>query len=584
MANIKLAAIDIAMLVGYFVLVLFVGFWLRKRASKNLEEYFLGGKTLPWWALGISSAAGSFDISGTMWVVSLFYIFGMKTWWILSSFAFFIGAFLMSYMGRWLRRTNVMTAAELLKARFGHDKGGVFARTIYASIAVIFLIFMVAIAFKGTGKFAATFLPFTPTQCALGLFIITTTYVVVGGFTSVVFTDVMQGVILAISSIIVGVIAFTSVDTEILHANFATSLIPEWRMPELVGTMHEGYEMFGILSIVWLMSGILMATGAAGGGGFAEQRYFASPNSTHASKTGFGHAFFYVFRYIMIASITFLAISGLVSLDDPERILPTILRDILPMGIRGFVIAGFVAAFMSTFSTIVNVGASMIVRDLIQPFSPKTSQKTLVLYSYISSIGIVVIGIIIGFNAESINQIWAWLIVGLNGSYLIPNILRWFWWRLNAWGYAIGALSGMLLSLIVVIRPETPIYIYAPAINIVTLIGCVAGSLLTKSTDKNILLEFYRNVKPKGFWKPIRIASGLTNEELNKNLDKTSIILTNVVVGSIAILVFYLTFMFLIGHWYLYSLISLIIAVVAFRILYSTWYKKLVFEQLEENN
>ena len=579
MANIKLSAVDIGILIAYFIMVISVGIWFRKRASKNIEEYFLGGKTLPWWALGMSSAAGSFDISGTMWVVSLFYIFGMKAWWIIASFAFFIGAFLMSYLGRWLRKTNVMTAAELLKARFGKDKGGVFARTTFAVIAVIFLIFMIAIAFKGTGKFAATFLPFSPTQCAIGLFIITTIYVVIGGFTSVVFTDVMQGVILAISSIIVGIIAFNNVDPVILHANFSTSLLPEWQMPELKGTMHEGYEMFGILSFLWLMSGILMATGSAGGGGFAEQRYFASPNTIQASKTGFGHAFFYVFRYIMIASITFLAISGLVSIDDPERILPTILRDILPGGIRGFVIAGFVGAFMSTFSTIVNVGASMIVRDLIQPFRPKSSQKTLVIYSYIASVSIVALGILIGFHAESINQIWAWLIVGLNGSYLIPNILRWFWWRLNSWGYAIGALSGMLLSLIVIVKPDTPIYVYAPAITIVTLITSIVGSLLTKPTEKNVLLKFYRDVRPKGFWKPIRNDSGLTKEELNFNLNKTSIILINVIVGSISILVFYLTFMFLVGHWYLYFTISLIITIIGGSILYSTWYKKLKYEQ-----
>ncbi len=579
MGNIKLAAVDIGILVVYFVMVLSVGVWFRKKASKNIEEYFLGGKTLPWWALGMSSAAGSFDISGTMWVVSLFYIFGMKAWWIIASFAFFIGAFLMSYLGRWLRKTNVMTAAELLKARFGKDKGGVFARTTFAVIAVIFLIFMIAIAFKGTGKFAATFLPFTPTQCAIGLFVVTTLYVVIGGFTSVVITDVMQGVILAISSIIVAIIAFNNVDPATLHANFSTSLLPEWQMPKLIGTMHEGYEMFGILSLVWLMSGIFMATGSAGGGGFAEQRYFASPNTKQASKTGFGHAFFYVFRYIMIASITYLAVSGLVSIDDPERILPTILRDYLPLGIRGFVLAGFVGAFMSTFSTIVNVGASMIVRDLIQPFRAETSQKTLVIYGYIASVSIVALGILIGFHAESINQIWAWLVVGLNGSYLIPNILRWFWWRLNSWGYAIGALLGMIVSLIVVIRPETPIYVYAPVVNIVALLGCIVGSLLTEPTEENVLLKFYRDVKPKGFWKPIRIVSGLTKDELNFNLNKTSIILINVIVGSISILVFYLTFMFLIGHWYLYSLISLVITIVGASILYKTWYKKLAFEE-----
>ena len=579
MANIKLAAVDIGILVLYFVMVVGVGIWFRKRASKNIEEYFLGGKTLPWWALGMSSAAGSFDISGTMWVVSLFYVLGMKAWWLLASFAFFIGAFLMSYLGRWLRKTNVMTAAELLKARFGNDKGGVFARTTFAVIAVIFLVFMIAIAFKGTGKFASTFLPFTPTECAIGLFIVTTLYVVLGGFTSVVITDVMQGTILAVSSIIVGIIAFTSVDPTILHANFSASLLPDWQMPDLKGTMHEGYEMFGILSLVWIISGIFMATGSAGGGGFAEQRYFASPNTVQASKTGFGHAFFYVFRYIMIASITFLAINGLVNINDPERILPTILRDILPGGIRGFVIAGFVGAFMSTFSTIVNVGASMVVRDLIQPFTRNPSQKTLVFYSYLASVGIVALGILIGFHAESINQIWAWLVVGLNGSYLIPNILRWFWWRLNSWGYAIGALLGMIVSLIVVIRPETPIYVYAPAVNIVALLGCILGSLLTEPTDKNVLVKFYRDVKPKGYWEPIRIASGLTKAELNYNLNKTSIILINVIVGSVSILVFYLTFMFLIGHWYIYSLISFIITITGAAILYKTWYKKLAFEE-----
>lgn len=583
MSNIKLSEIDIGVLVIYFMVIIAVGIWNRKRASKNIETYFLGGKALPWWALGMSSAAGSFDISGTMWVVSIMFLFGMKSWWIFAMFAFFIGAFLMSYMGRWLRRTNVMTAAEVLKARFGQNRGGVVSRTAYAIMAVIFMIFMIGMAFQGTGKFAATFLPFTPTQCAIGLFLITTIYVVLGGFISVIFTDVIQGVILSICSIIMAVIAFNNINPEILHANFSTSLLPRWRMPELAGTMHESYEMFGILCVVWFMTGFLMSLGAAGGGGFAEQRYLASPNTEHAAKTGAAHAFFYTFKYVMIAAITFLAISNLTNAEDPERILPTVLRDIVPKGIRGFMIAGFLAAFMSTFSTVVNVGASMVVRDLVQPFRSKSSQKTLILYSYFASIGIVTFGIVIGLQASSIDQIWSWIVIGLNASFIIPNLLRWYWWRLNGWGYAIGSLSGLILSLVVLFRPETPRYIYGPAINIISLIGCIAGSLLTKPIDKNVLLEFFRKVKPKGFWKPIRLASGLTNEALNENLDKSSIIVLNVVVGSIAILVYYLTFIYLIGHWYLYSLVSFGIAVITTLILYNTWYKKLKFDQQEEN-
>ncbi len=154
-----LHSIDIAIIFTYLMLTVLIGFWISKRASKDLDSYFLGGKSLHWIALAMSGSVAMFDITGTMWIVSIIFVLGMKSMWHHWMWGFFMAAFFMSYMGKWVRRSNVITAAEWMENRFGNDTGGRLARTSYALMAIITLASFIGFAFQGIGKFASVYVP-----------------------------------------------------------------------------------------------------------------------------------------------------------------------------------------------------------------------------------------------------------------------------------------------------------------------------------------------------------------------------------------------------------------------------------------
>ncbi|HYD51910.1 MAG TPA: hypothetical protein VEA99_04760, partial [Gemmatimonadaceae bacterium] len=155
----KLPLLDLLIIAGYIVATIAVGFWVAKRASKSLRSYFLGGNEIPWYMLGVSNASGMFDISGTMWLVYLLFVYGLKSIWIPWLWPVFNQIFLMVFLSVWLRRSGVMTGAEWIKFRFGDGRGAHLAHIIVVVFAIFNVIGFLAYAFIGIGKFAATFLP-----------------------------------------------------------------------------------------------------------------------------------------------------------------------------------------------------------------------------------------------------------------------------------------------------------------------------------------------------------------------------------------------------------------------------------------
>jgi len=231
----------------------------------------------------------------------------------------------------------------------------------------------------------------------------------------------------------------------------------------------------------------------------------------------------------MTVGIALLALVGITGVTDSEKVMPIVLLQFLPAGIRGLVIAGLLAAFMSTFSSIVNSGAAFIVRDFWQPyFRPEATDKETVRVSHYASLFIVLVGLAIGFNATSIAQIWSWIMMALGAGVVVPNVLRWYWWRLNGWGYSIGTLGGIVLSLVALFFPELPMYVVFPLICLSSLIMSIFVSLKTAPVDKNRLINFYVSVRPFGLWKNIQQQSGLSNNELDSKSEKGWIAVVNV--------------------------------------------------------
>jgi len=569
--------IDSAIVIIYFISVIGLGFWYRKRASKNLESYFLGGKRIPWLALAMSGSVSNFDITGTMWIVSILFVLGMKSMWHHWMWGFLMGAFFMSYMGKWVRRSKVLTAAEWMKTRFGDDSAGRLARTAYASMAVLTLASFVGYAFQGIGKFASVYIPLEPNVLAVLIFAVTTLYVILGGLFSVVVTDVIQTVVLTVGSLIIAFIAWLKLTPEGLAKvpDGFTSLSVPWKLPELSGTDNAQFEFFGALVIVWIMKGLLMNAGGPAQM-YDFQRFLAARNERDAAKLGAAWSVFLIVRWALVMGIVLLALTGVSGVTDSEKVMPLVLKDFLPVGVRGIVVAGLLAAFMSTFSSTVNSGASFIVRDLWQPFKKKqVTERQAVFFSYLATVLLVLFGILIGFQSGSIAKIWSWMMMALGGGVIIPNVLRWYWWRMNGWGYALGTFGGILLSLVSLFYDTVPDYVVFPLIVTASLLLSVIGSLVTRPVDKNLLNEFYVSIRPFGRWKPVREDAGLTASERENKAEKAPRSVLNVVLGMIAIASGYLFPMYLVGHWYGRSLLCLGFSLAAVFTLKYTWYRHL---------
>jgi Na+/proline symporter len=313
------------------------------------------------------------------------------------------------------------------------------------------------------------------------------------------------------------------------------------------------------------------------------QLFLASRDPRDGAKVGAAWSFFLIVRWAMVTGIALLALVGMSSVEDPEQVMPLVLQKYLPVGLRGLVIAGLLAAFMSTFSATVNAAASFIVRDLIQPLiRDETPSGRMVLYSRISSLAVVIAGCTVGYQVDSIAQIWNWIMMALGSGVIIPNVLRWYWWRMNGWGYAAGTLTGIVLSLIPVAYPDWPIYYLFPVIVAASFVACVIGSYASAPVNDSILVSFYRNVRPFGLWKRIRQNSGLTTEELNASSESAARQIFNTLIGMVAVTGYYLFPMYLVGHWYWQAGSWLAAALVATAILAVTWYPYLPPAEEEE--
>jgi SSS family solute:Na+ symporter len=596
--------VDYGIILFYFTIVIGLGFWYQKRAAKNLKAYFLGGKNIHWLALAMSGSVSNFDITGTMWIISILYVLGMKSMWHHWMWGFLMGAFFLSYMGKWVRRSNVMTAAEWMNTRFGSDSGGKLARTAYALMAVLTLASFIGYAYQGIGKFASVYIPleslaqytsipwlqnilteYEPDVLAAAIISITTLYVVLGGLYSVVVTDVIQTIVLTLGSIFIAYIAWSNLTPELLSnlpENW-TSLSVPWRIEEFAGTDNATFEFFGALVIVWVLKGLLLNAGGPAQM-YDFQRFLAARDARDAAKVGAAWSVFLIVRWAMTVGIALLALTGVTGLTDSEKVMPVVLQEMLPIGIRGIVIAGLLAAFMSTFSSTVNSGASFIVRDIWQPyFCPQADEKKSVHFSYVATILLVLIGVAIGTKASSIAQIWSWIMMALGAGVVIPNVLRWYWWRMNGWGYALGTLGGMLLSLVVLFFPGAPVYYVFPSICAASLFVSIAASLATQPTGLDILVGFYKSVRPFGLWKPIVRKVELSAEELSIKSESVLLTILNVVLAMFAIAGLYLFPMYLVGHWYVDSMIWLVLAVAAILALKYTWYQFLPAADMNSN-
>ena len=574
--NVQLAPVDIVIIVAYMAVVVTLGLVMKRRAAKNIGSYFLGERSLPWWALAMSGSSSYFDITGTMWIVSLFVTIGLKGMWVQWIWGFVIPAFYMAFMGKWIRRSGVMTGSEWMETRFGSGRAGEAARGAYTLYAVLTITAFLAYGATGMGKFGSVYLPLNEHVCAALIIGITGAYVIVGGFHGVVLVEVFQTIVLTCGALLIAYLGFTRVTPEMVAAKVPPtwgSLMPGWDFAYLAG---GEYKLFGALLIIWVMKGLLLSLSGPEQL-YDFQRFLAAKNPKDASKLGALWGVIHTVRWPMAMALAVLGIVGLAGQGDPEKVLPSVIQAMMPVGLRGFVIAALLSGFLATFNSTVNGGASYVVKDIYHKYlNPGASQKTLIRASYVSSALLILAGIAIGFAAKSIDQMFTWIMGTLGAGVLMPNVLRWYWWRMNGWGYAAGAVSGMVLSLIQALVPafsKMPLYETFPPIVLLVLAITVIVTLMTEATDAETLTNFYRNVRPAGFWGPI--AGEMEPEARAEVAGTLRRDFLNVVLAMPWIAAMFLCPVYVILHRFTEAGITLGIVAALSVTLYWTWYKTL---------
>jgi len=523
-----MTGIDYSIVFIYLGVMIFIGFYMQKKAKAGIDSYFLGDRSMPWWALGSSGMSSNLDISGTMIIVAFVYAIGAKGLYIeIRGGVTLIMAFLMIFMGKWNRRSGVMTLAEWMKFRFGTDNEGKTARLITAIISIILTIAMITYFAIGGGKFLGNFLGIPnflglPSQfwAAAILIALSMIYTVAAGLYGVIWTDVFQGILIfmAIAYIVVKALGIDlpeefAVSMPMKNGGFAsfptnwsewTNIIPKWKLNIDPNSTYSMYNLFGIAIMFYLFKTTI--EGSGGTGNYMIQRYYAAKTDKEAGLLSLFWIFLLSFRWPFIAALAVLGISLGTQITDPEMVLPVVVGT-LPIGIKGFLIAGLMAAAMSTFDSTVNAGAAYWVKDIYQQHINKNANhKQLMRQSYWSSIIIVVIGLILTLFIRNINEIWGWITMSIGAGLIIPQLIRWYWWRLNGYGYAIGMTAGAISAIIWKLTVPATVeeyyaFMFAAGIS---LIATIIGTKFTKPTDDKVLQNFYNVTRPFGFWKKFK--------------------------------------------------------------------------------
>ena len=509
-----LATVDILIIVGFLVLVTVIGYVMSNIASKGLDDYFLGGKRIPWYVLGISTATSNFDMAGTMIIVAVVFALGYKGF--LVELRGGVGmslAFLMIFLGKWLRRSRVMTSAEWMKLRFGTDTQGKWAHVISAAANIILSLGMIIYFSKGAGKFLTHFIPLSEFTCislmvGIGLF-----YTLMSGLYGVVFTDVVQMILLTFTAIFVTVHAFTLAPTVDLPAGFLefNLEVPAGLGASLLAKDAGAWEpilsMFGVCVVLFFMRTVL--EGMGGVGGYTDQRFFAAKTEREAGLLTLESIVLSMMRWTMVAGLVVMGYSIIqqggagaeIIAEDAEQVLPVVLGKLLPAGIKGLVIAGLIAAAMSTFDSTLNAGASYIVKDIYESYiNPKATGKQLMAASRWATVGLCAVGIALAAVVPSINKIWGLITMGIGAGMFVPLFLRWYWPRFNGYGFAAGTCSGIVGALLFNAAMNLPLYYSFPAVIACAVVGSIVATLLTAPIPEETLVRFWVQINPWGGW------------------------------------------------------------------------------------
>jgi SSS family solute:Na+ symporter len=574
---------DLLLISGYLVLVAVIGFWIKKKATQKLDAYYLAGRNVPWWMLGLSGCSSYIDIGGTMAMVGALYYLGLKAIWITHIYwGWFIICFYMAFQAKWIRRSGVMTFAEWNKTRFGDNRDAEMARIAAAVFLLVLMIFNLMYIAVGIGKFAEEFLPLPRWGATLLVFAAVGIYVTLAGFFGVILTDMLQTLLIAVGAIILSVMVFINTSPVSLLSRQDPgwgSLGLSWKLwPNYLQSTPESYHHFYLFGPIllagfsWVVFRIL-----AGPHVWDFQFFLTARSSRDAALAGGMWTVGYTLRWIIGCAFLMLGIFflGPQAGFDAEKIMPLVLTN-LPVGIRGLFLAVLLAALMSTLDAMINVTSSVVVNDFLKRYFMKNlTEKRLVYLGQIASVIALFLGFVSSLLFQDIISAWETMIFVIVTMILVPATFRWHWWRFSgqAFVWSMIASASFIICQKIIFRGWP-----ASTSLLVDTLVCLALTLLigfvTRPTDQEILIQFYSRIRPFGVWGPIRRKAeerGLVpRKDKMPAIDALNGFLTAGFQLSLALVPFYC----LLQIWN-QALIWAVSALSLGTILYFTWYKNL---------
>jgi solute:Na+ symporter, SSS family len=606
----KLSALDLSIILIYLCALPLIGLLLRQRAQANKKAYMLGGNTLPWYMLGLSNASGMFDISGTIWMVSIMFVYGVKSIWLPWLWPVFNQVFMFVYLGIWLRRSNVSTGAEWMLTRFGTGADALRSHKIIIAFALLSCLGFMAYGFVGLGKFVEIFIPwpvvqpyvpfavapeFVPHLYGIVFTLFAVFYAVLGGMSSIVWADVLQYFLMLVASVAIAIIATSKLAGHTLPVPAGWSeLFFGWQLDlnwsELIADVNDkitadNFSPFGLFFSLMLAKGIL-ASLAGPAPNYDMQKTLSSRSPREAALMSlFVNIVLLPARYCMVIGFTVLALLFYQELDlqtatgqtDFEKILPAAIRAFAPSGLLGLLLVGLMAAFIGTFAGTLNAAQAYIVNDIyLKSFRPEASNQQISRMNYLVGVVVVLLSVLLGVYAQDVNSVLQWIVGALYGGYIAANVLKWHWWRFNGNGFFWGMLAGILSALVLpYVFPEALPLNYFPLILLLSVLGSVGGSLLSPPTSLEVLKDFYRTVRPWGFWEPVHRAVLHDSPDFaaNRNFRRDML---NVLIGTVGQTALTALPVFAVLRMPQPALLSGLVLLVCALILRHTWYKRLL--------
>jgi Na+/proline symporter len=590
----NISPIDWAIVISYIFFALGLGIYFSKRAGKNINEFFISGRNLPWWLAGTSMVATTFAADTPLAVTGIVVedgIAGNWLWWnaVLSGM---LATFLFS---RLWRRSEIITDVEFAELRYSGPSASFLRgfRALYIGLPIN-CITMGWVILAMQKIVVLTFnLPdntYTKVVVVLGCLLIAGTYCALSGFWGVVMTDLVQFGMAMVGSIALAIIAVNKIGgIGVLKEKLITVYGADHNILSFTPDFSAGKMAiitFGVyLGMQW------WASNGVDGGGYIAQRMFAAKNERHTLlATLWFNIANYTLRpwpWILVALVAMVVYPGLgdpdhvnPALQDAEAGYPMLMLEYLPTGLLGLMLTAFLAAFMSTIDTHLNWGASYLVNDFYKRFfKPEATQKHYVAVSRISIILIMLIAGSTSLFMNSITDAWKFLIA-INAGIGLVQILRWYWWRINAWSEISAMAAALVVSIAVFTHPATKDEFALQMLFIVPIstVVWIVVTFLTEPVSTETLATFYNRVRPSKIgWKLIASETKDVSDDSDKQHTHTDSKLPDLVNWVIGVIFIY-SFLFSIGKLFLgyttIGLIFLIIAIISGVIMYKNLPRK----------